>query len=87
MTNIGSQLVDAATLMLTGMLVVFVFLSILIVLVQLLSKIAPKEEVVSAPVKRNTSTKANNQNSSGVDPKTVAAISAAVHKYRATSAK
>jgi oxaloacetate decarboxylase gamma subunit len=87
MTNIGSQLVDAATLMLTGMLVVFVFLSILIVLVQLLSKFAPQEEVVSAPVKRTTPTKANNQNSSDVDPKTVAAISAAVHKYRASSAK
>ncbi|WP_337239731.1 OadG family transporter subunit, partial [Vibrio cholerae] len=43
MTNIGSLLVDAATLMVTGMAVVFIFLTILVYLVRLLSKLVPEE--------------------------------------------
>lgn len=43
MTNIGSLLGDAAVLMLTGMVVVFVFLTILVYLVRLLSKLVPEE--------------------------------------------
>ncbi len=48
MTNIGSLLVDAATLMLTGMAVVFIFLTILVYLVRLMSKLVPEE--VPAPI-------------------------------------
>lgn len=43
MTDIGSLLLEAATLMLTGMGVVFVFLTILVYLVQLMSKLLPVE--------------------------------------------
>ncbi len=43
MINIGSLLGDAATLMVTGMTVVFVFLTILVYLVRLLSKLVPQE--------------------------------------------
>ncbi|WP_029827027.1 oxaloacetate decarboxylase subunit gamma, partial [Vibrio parahaemolyticus] len=51
MTNIGSLLVDAATLMVTGMAVVFIFLTILVYLVRLLSKLVPEEvpEPIAAP--------------------------------------
>ncbi len=51
MTNIGSLLVDAATLMLTGMAVVFIFLTILVYLVRLMSKLVPEEvpEPIAAP--------------------------------------
>ncbi len=87
MTNIGSLLVDAATLMLTGMVVVFVFLSILILLVQLMSKFAPAEPEPAAPVKKSSTTSSTINNPSGLDSKKVAAISAAVHKYRLSSAK
>ncbi|MEL0611342.1 OadG family transporter subunit, partial [Vibrio echinoideorum] len=39
MTNIGSLLGDAATLMIKGMSVVFIFLTILVYLVRLMSKL------------------------------------------------
>ena len=85
MTNIGSLLVDAATLMLTGMAVVFIFLTILVYLVRLMSKLVPEE--VPAPIaapKKNTNVQSS---SSAVSPQVVAAISAAIHKHRASVAK
>ena len=85
MTNIGSLLVDAATLMLTGMAVVFIFLTILVYLVRLMSKLVPEE--VPAPIaapKKNTNVQST---SSAVSPHIVAAISAAIHKHRASVAK
>ncbi|EOD9426508.1 oxaloacetate decarboxylase subunit gamma [Vibrio harveyi] len=85
MTNIGSLLVDAATLMLTGMAVVFIFLTILVYLVRLMSKLVPEE--VPAPIavpKTNTNVQST---SSAVSPQVVAAISAAIHKHRASVAK
>ncbi len=53
MTNIGSLLGDAATLMITGMSVVFIFLTILVYLVRLMSKLVPEEvpEPIAAPKK------------------------------------
>lgn len=73
MTNIGSLLVDAATLMLTGMAVVFIFLTILVYLVRLMSKLVPEEvpEPIAAP-KTNTNIQST---SSAVSPQVVAAIS------------
>ncbi|MGP8308366.1 oxaloacetate decarboxylase subunit gamma [Vibrio sp. YIC-376] len=85
MTNIGSLLVDAAALMVTGMAVVFIFLTMLVYLVRLMSKLVPKE--VLEPI---TSPKTNNNiqsTSSAVSPQVVAAISAAIHKHRASIAK
>ncbi|WP_117233743.1 oxaloacetate decarboxylase subunit gamma [Vibrio maerlii] len=85
MTNIGSLLGDAATLMITGMAVVFIFLTILVYLVRLMSKLVPQEvpELNAAP---KTITK-NQSPSPAVSPQVVAAISAAVHQYRASEAK
>ncbi|OAN17479.1 oxaloacetate decarboxylase subunit gamma [Photobacterium jeanii] len=82
MTDLGSVLMDAATIMVTGMVVVFVFLSILIFLVQLLAKIAPPDPesaavttTVATPAKVDTSLQ-------GGKPEVIAAISAAVTQYR-----
>ncbi|NOI90717.1 oxaloacetate decarboxylase subunit gamma [Vibrio splendidus] len=85
MTNIGSLLGDAATLMITGMSVVFIFLTILVYLVRLMSKLVPEEvpEPIAAPKK----IKKLQSNPSAVSPQVVAAISAAVHQYRASTAK
>ncbi|MCF9378625.1 oxaloacetate decarboxylase subunit gamma, partial [Vibrio parahaemolyticus] len=43
MTHIGSLLLDAATLMVTGMAVVFLFLTLLVYLVQFMSRVIPQE--------------------------------------------
>ncbi|GAA5646987.1 oxaloacetate decarboxylase subunit gamma [Vibrio proteolyticus] len=85
MTNIGSLLEDAATLMFTGMAFVFLFLTILVYLVRLMSKLVPEEvpEPIATPHNNN-----NVQSSSTkVQPQVVAAISAAVHQHRAQAAK
>ncbi len=85
MTNIGSLLVDAATLMITGMAVVFTFLTILVYLVRLMSKLVPEEvlEPIAAP-KKNTNIQST---SSAVSPQVVAAISAAIHQHRTSVVK
>lgn len=64
----------AANIMLLGMVCVFAFLGLLIVVITLISKFCP-EEAQSTPAKQ--------VNVDGqVSPDVVAAISAAVHKYR-----
>ena len=83
MADLGPLLWEAATIMVTGMVVVFLFLSILIYLVTLLAKFAPKD-APPAPVANKPSSTAVNHN--GVQPEIVAAISAAVHQYRGQNA-
>ena len=85
MTNIGSLLVDAATLMVTGMSVVFLFLTILVYLVRFMSKLVPQE--VPEKLVAAKTTKANQSTSSTVSPQVVAAISAAIQQHRASIAK
>lgn len=64
----------AANIMLLGMVCVFAFLGLLIIVITIISKLCP-EEVQATPVKQT--------NVAGqVSPDVVAAISAAVHKYR-----
>lgn len=78
MTDIGSLLIDAFTLMCTGMLVVFLFLTVLVYLVRLMSRLLPKETLQPiSPPQLLSSTDLNSTN-----PKVIAAISAAVHQYR-----
>lgn len=77
MTHIGSLLLDAATLMATGMTVVFLFLTLLVYLVQLMSRLVPQEVMESAE-----STKKNQAVTDSISPQVVAAIAAAVHQYR-----
>ncbi len=84
MTNIGSLLVDAATLMITGMGFVFLFLTILVYLVRLMSKLVPQE--VPQPISTPNKNKKVPVKSAGVSPQVVAAISAAVHQHRTLAA-
>ncbi len=53
MTHIRSLLLDAATLMFTGMAVVFLFLTLLVYLVQFMSRLIPQEvpEAAATPKK------------------------------------
>ncbi|KXF82874.1 oxaloacetate decarboxylase subunit gamma [Enterovibrio coralii] len=76
--DLGSTLQQAAALMLTGMAVVFIFLTILIGLVKLMSKLVPEE---LPPQTASTTTPSRNV-SGQIPGETIAAISAAVHKYR-----
>ncbi|KAB2823280.1 oxaloacetate decarboxylase subunit gamma [Aliivibrio finisterrensis] len=75
MTDIGSLLLEAATLMLTGMGVVFIFLTILVYLVQLMSKLLPVE---LAPKQVLAVQKNSDPDQTTVQPQVIAAISAAV---------
>lgn len=86
MTNIGSLLFDAATLMFTGMAFVFLFLTILVYLVTLMAKFIPQEQPVipSVSPKKVQPVQADNN---GVNPQVVAAISVAVSQYRASATK
>lgn len=85
MTNIGSQLIEATTLMVTGMGVVFIFLTILIFLIRFMSTLVPQE--VPEKLVAAKTTKANQSTSSTVSPQVVAAISAAIQQHRASIAK
>jgi oxaloacetate decarboxylase (Na+ extruding) subunit gamma len=86
MENIGNLLFDAATLMITGMTFVFLFLTILVFLVLLMARILPKEQPV-VPSIPSKNVQAVQQGSSSVSPQIVAAISVAVNKYRSSAAK
>jgi len=86
MNNIGSLLFDAATLMVTGMAFVFLFLTLLVYLVTLMAKIVPQEQPVVPPVPSNKA-KSAQPTTQGTNPQVVAAISAAVKQYRSSAAK
>ncbi len=81
--SIGSLLWQAATIMVTGMGVVFLFLTITVYLVTLMSKLVPKESLPEIVPR----TQANVSKSQGVEPQVIAAISAAIHQYRNNKAK
>ncbi|MDW6093798.1 oxaloacetate decarboxylase subunit gamma [Vibrio rhizosphaerae] len=83
MNHIGSLLSEAATLMMTGMLVVFAFLTIMVYLVTLMSKIVPQETPPLSPDVSQSPQKPTH--STDVSPQVVAAISAAVHQYRSSA--
>ncbi|AWB69064.1 oxaloacetate decarboxylase subunit gamma [Saccharobesus litoralis] len=79
MENLSSTLLEAANLMLVGMVVVFGFLSLLIVCIQLMSKAfaGEVETSVTQPSRRPAV-----QNDQARAAQTTAAISAAIHKHR-----
>lgn len=83
MMDIGSQLIDAATLMATGMAVVFTFLTLLVYLVRLMSRCLPEQAPPELTPPKVTPRSAN---LSATDPQVIAAISAAVHLYRNSKA-
>lgn len=83
MNSMEQQFLEAGTLMLAGMVVVFAFLSLLILFINtVLAKLAVKFPDPIAPT-TNRSSKKNNKVASGeVSPAIVAAISGAVSRYR-----
>lgn len=78
--DIGAQLLQAGNLMLTGMVGVFVFLSILIFAMRLLANFAAQFKEVEPSTSRSKTTRATS--SQGVPQAHIAAISAAVAGYR-----
>lgn len=83
MNSMEQQFLEAGTLMLAGMVVVFAFLSLLILFITtVLAKLAIKYPDPIAPT-ANRSTKKNKKAVSGeISPAIVAAISGAVTRYR-----
>lgn len=84
MVNIGSLLAEAASLMVVGMVGVYLFLTSLIYVTKYISTLVPQETPPSlqpASLKKKNVTSSQNSTS----PELVAAISAAVHQYRASS--
>ncbi|MBB1364827.1 OadG family protein [Pseudoalteromonas sp. SR44-5] len=76
--DIGQLLATAANLMITGMVGVFVFLSLLISAITIMSKLASRfEQPVATTPTRTPSIKA-----SGVSSEHIAAISAAIAQYK-----
>ena len=76
--NVSSLLQDAALLLVIGMLVVFIFLTILIGAVNLISLICRRFPEARPPQHEFKTSSASKE----LSPAVVAAISAAVHQYR-----
>lgn len=80
-----SQLfLNAAEIMLVGMGAVLAFLLLLIAIMSLMAKWIPQPKPAAANPSSNAS---NSDSSQTVAPNTLAAISAAVHRYRGTHRK
>lgn len=84
MDNMQQQFLEAGTLMLAGMVFVFVFLSILIIFINtVLAKLAVKfpDPIVVPHSRANKKSKSNAEGN--ISPAIVSAISGAVRSYRA----
>ncbi|MGB6138476.1 MAG: OadG family transporter subunit [Shewanella sp.] len=79
MTSISEQLSDALGIMIMGMGLVFTFLSILIIGIGIVAKLfpAPVADIPAPQAPSNTAL------DTSLDPKLVAAITSAIHQYRA----
>ncbi|NVK24662.1 MAG: OadG family protein [Gammaproteobacteria bacterium] len=78
--NISALLAEAGLLMLVGMVVVFLFLSLLILAINLLAKFAEAfPDKVVTPAARPIS---SSTNSNQVSPQVVAAVGAAIKQYK-----
>jgi len=86
MDNMQQQFLEAGTLMLAGMVFVFVFLSVLIIFINtVLAKLAIyfPDPIVTASARSNNRGKNKKAASGDISPAIVAAISGAVSRYRA----
>lgn len=75
---VADLLLEAGALMFIGMVSVFAFLFVLVLLLQLMSKTIQR----FFPVKVQDKTSSTETLSDNVSPAIIAAISAAVHQYR-----
>jgi len=83
MDNMQQQFLEAGTLMLAGMVFVFVFLGVLIIFINtVLATLAVKfpDPIVSPSTRHNK--KSKSKASGDISPAVVAAISGAVKRYR-----
>ncbi|MEL4390952.1 OadG family transporter subunit [Shewanella xiamenensis] len=78
--ELTQQLLDAVGIMLLGMGLVYLFLSVLILAVNLVAKWCREEHKAVEPLKINDASSTGG--ASTLDPKLVAAISLAVQQYR-----
>ena len=86
-TELADMLVEAATLMLVGMSMVFIFLSLMIGAVNLVAWLCAKspesqEQSMNKQTSRNSSSSSAKQS---ISPSTTAAITAAIHQHRNAS--
>jgi len=72
--DVSEALVTAANIMLLGMVCVFSFLGLLVIVITIIAKLCPEEIKPVSAAQPNIN--------GAVSPDVVAAISAAVHKYR-----
>jgi len=85
MDQLSQLFVEAGTLMLAGMVFVFAFLGILVVLINtVLAPLADKYPDPVAQAANRPIAKSNKPSEQGISPNIVAAISAAVNQYRQT---
>lgn len=77
--------INAAEIMLVGMGAVLAFLLLLIFAMTLMARFIPHPKL--APTQRSASAQGSTPSSDDVSPTVVAAISAAVHRYRANNDK
>jgi len=83
MNNMEQQFIEAGTLMLAGMVVVFAFLSLLIIFINtVLLKLAVKFPDPIAQTRNNSKKNTNKTASGEISPAIVAAISGSVAQYR-----
>ncbi|MDO6642065.1 MULTISPECIES: OadG family transporter subunit [unclassified Shewanella] len=78
-SSISEQLLDALGMMIMGMSLVFIFLSILIIGINLVARLCQSD---IQPVVANAPTPVPAAATS-IDPKLIAAITSAIHQYRA----
>jgi oxaloacetate decarboxylase gamma subunit len=84
MDNIKELLLEAASLMAIGMAMVFLFLTILVFVVRLMSKLVPTDEPLATTRPKNSKKIIRADSNDAVDPKVVAAISVAIHQHRSS---
>ena len=85
--DVANALTEAANLLLVGMVVVFLFLSMLIgaiTFISWLNKLFP-DPTISSEIDSNTLPKLAIQNGKGISPKIIAAIGAAIHQHRSSN--
>ena len=85
--ELADMLFEAATLMLVGMSMVFIFLSLMIGAVNLVAWLCAKSpESQNSSMNKQTSRNSTNSSSSqNISPSTTAAITAAIHQHRNAS--
>ncbi|TLU64894.1 oxaloacetate decarboxylase subunit gamma [Thalassotalea litorea] len=82
MENIAETFIEAGTLMVVGMVFVFAFLSLLIVAIKVLAKIATNFPDAKVPEKLPRQISSNTTREGEVPATVVAAISSAISQYR-----